>query len=110
VPANKTASAYKLFHGEDHKGLHHLHMFGEVAAAKGSHKTQSKLKNKGLHLLSCGIVRDHAADCFAFLNPNTKKHVESRDMNSWLNQTCGECEGLSPPSQLSTVVHVPCGK
>jgi len=33
--------------------------------------------------------------------------VESRDVNLWLNQTYGEYEGLSPPSQLSTVVHVP---
>jgi len=28
-------------------------------------------------------------------------------VNLWLNQTHGEHEGLSPPSQLSTVVHVP---
>jgi len=58
-------------------------------------------------LLYCGIERDHAADCFTFLNPKTKKCVESRDVNLWLNQTYGEYEGLSPPSQLSTVVHVP---
>jgi len=72
-----------------------------------STKIQSKLKNKGLPLLYCGIARDHAADCFTFLNPKTKKYVESRDVNLWLNQTYGEYEGLSRPSQLSTVVHVP---
>jgi len=81
VPTNKTASAYKLFHGEDYKGLNHLHIFGEVAVVKGSNKIQSKLKNKGLPLLYCGIARDHAADCFTFLNPKTKKYVESRDVN-----------------------------
>jgi len=107
VPTNKTASAYKLFHGEDYKGLNHLHVFGEVAVVKGSNKIQSKLKNKGLPLLNCGIARDHAADCFTFLNPKAKKYVESRDVNLWLNQTYGEYEGLFPPSQLSTVVHVP---
>jgi len=74
---------------------------------KGSNKIQGKLKNKGFPLLCCGIARDHAADCFTFLNPKTKKYVESRDVNLWLNQTYGEYEGLSPPSQLSTVVHVP---
>ena len=41
-PTNKTASAYKLFHGEDYKGLNHLHIFGEVAIVKGSTKIQSK--------------------------------------------------------------------
>jgi len=107
VPTNKTASAYKLFYGEDYKGLNHLHIFGEVAVVKGTTKIQSKLKNKGLPLLCCGIVMDHAADCFTFLNTKTKKYVESRDVNLWLNQTYGEYEGLSPPSQLSTVVHVP---
>jgi len=107
VPTNKAASAYKLFHGEDCEGLNHLHIFGEVAVVKGSNKIQSKLKNKGLPLLYCGIARDHAAACFTFLNPKTKKYVESRDVNLWLNQTYGEYEGLSPPSQLSTVVHVP---
>jgi len=45
VPTNKTASAYKLFHGEDYKGLNHLHVFGEIAVVKGSNKIQSKLKN-----------------------------------------------------------------
>jgi len=54
-------------------------------------------------LLYCGI----AADCFTFLNPKKKKYVESRDVNLRLNQTYSECEALSPPSQLSTVVHVP---
>jgi len=107
VPKNKTASVYKLFHGEDYKGLNHLHIFGEVAIVKVSNKIQGKLKNKGLPLLHCGIARDHAADCFTFLNTKTKKYVESRDVNLWLNQTYGEYEGLSPPSQLSTVVHVP---
>jgi len=107
VPTNKTASAYKLFHGEDYKGLNHLHIFGEVAVVKGANTIQSKLKYKGLPLLYCGIARDHAADCFTFLNPKTKKHVESRDVNLWLNQTYGEHEGLSPPCQPSTVVHVP---
>jgi len=53
VPANKTASAYKLFHGEDCKGLNHLHIFGEVAVVKGSNKIQSKLKNKAC---LCSIV------------------------------------------------------
>jgi len=84
-----------------------LHVFGEVAIVKGSNKIQGKLKNKGLPLLYCGIARDHAADCFTFLNTKTKKYVESRDVNLWFNQTYGEYEGLSPPSQLSTVVHVP---
>jgi len=107
VPTNKTASACKLFHGKDCKGLHHLHVFGEVAVVKGSNKIQGKLKNKGLPLLHCGIARDHTADCFTFLNPKTKKCVESRDVNLWLNQTHAEHKGLSPPSQLSTVVHVP---
>jgi len=102
IPTNKTASAYKLF-----KGLNHLHVFGEVAIVKGSNKIQGKMKNKGLPLLHCGIARDHAADCFKFLNPKTKKCVELRDVNLWLNQTYGEHEGMSPPSQLSTVVHVP---
>jgi len=74
---------------------------------KGSTKIQSKLKNKGLPLLYRGIARDHAADCFTFLNPKTKKYAESRDVNLWSNQTYEEYEGLSPPSQLSTVVHVP---
>ena len=85
VPTNKTASVYKLFHGEDYKGLNHLHIFGE----DGSDKIQSKLKNKGLLLIHCGTARDHAADCFTFLNPKTKKCVESRDVNLWLNQTHG---------------------
>jgi len=67
------------------------------------------LKNKGIPLIYCGIARDHAVDCFTFLNPKTKKYVESRDVNLWLNQTYGEYEGLSPPTQLSTVVHVPMG-
>ena len=58
-------------------------------------------------MVYCGIARDHAADYFTFLNPKTRKYVESRDVNLWLNQTYGEYEGLSPPSQLSTVVHVP---
>jgi len=90
-----------------YKGLNHLHIFGEVAIVKGSNKIQGKLKNKGLPLLYCGIARDHAADCFTFFNTKTKKYVESRDVNLWLNQTYGKHEGLSPPSQLSTVVHVP---
>jgi len=107
VPINKTASAYMLFHGEDYKGLNHLHIFCEVAVVKGSNKIQSKLKNKGLPLLHCDIARDHAADCFTFLNPETKKYVESRDVNLWLNQTYGEYEGMPSPSQLSTVVHAP---
>jgi len=107
VPTNKTASVYKLFHGDDYQGLNHLHVFAEAAVVKGSNKIQSKLKNKGLPLLYCGVARDHAADCFTFLNPKTKKYVESRDVNLRLNQTYGEYEGLSPPSQLSTVVHVP---
>jgi len=83
VPTNKTASAYKLFHGADYKGLNHLHIFGEVAIVKGSNKIQGKLKNKGLPLLCCGIARDHAADCFTFLNTKMKKYVESRDVNLW---------------------------
>jgi len=33
-------AACKLFHGEDCQGLNHLHIFGEVAAAKGSNKIQ----------------------------------------------------------------------
>jgi len=107
VPANKTASAYKLFYGDDCKGLNHLHVFGEIGVVKGSQNIQSKLKNKGLPLMCCGIARDHAADCFTFINTKTKKCVETRDVNLWLNQTYGEYEGLSPPFQLSTVVHVP---
>jgi len=78
VPTNKTASVYKLFHGEDYKGLNHLHIFGEIAVVKGSNKIQSKLKNKGLPLMYWGIAMDHTADCFTFLNPKTKKYVESR--------------------------------
>jgi len=54
--------------------------------------------------MHCGIARGHAADCFTFLNPKTKQFVESRDVHLWLNQTYAEHEGLSPPSQPSTVV------
>ena len=57
VPKNKTASAYKLFHSQEYKGINHLHVFGEVAIVKGSNKIQGKLKNKGLPLPCCGIAR-----------------------------------------------------
>jgi len=85
-----------------------LNVFGEIAIVKRSQNIQRKSKNsKGLPLLHCGIASDHATDCFTFLNPKTKRFVESRDVNLWLNQTHVAHEGLSPHSQLSSAVHVP---
>ena len=110
VPLRKDMTSYKLFHGKDYGGISHLHQFGEVAIVKTGKKIQSKLDNKGSPLIYCGPAKDHSYDTHTFLNPKTKKFIESRDVNLWMHQVYGEYKGLSAPSQPSTVITLPIDK
>ena len=69
-------------------------------------KIQAKSKDRGTPMIYVGPAFDHAADVHRFLNPATKRVIQSRDV-SWLGQTYGEWKGLKDPLSDEPVMRLP---
>ena len=73
-------------YSKESKWIHQLPIFGEIGVVKTAKEIQSKMKNKGDAMMFIGIAKDHATDCFKFLNLKTNKVVKSRNVR-WLKKT-----------------------
>ena len=96
----------KQFYGTDWEGFVSLRQFGEMAVVKTAKEHQSKLKDKGTTMIYLGPAADHAKDVYRFLNPGTRKVVESRDV-LWLDKVHGVWKGIkNPPNKDDQVTQV----
>ena len=73
-------------YSKESKWIPSLPIFGEIGVVKTAKEIQSKMKNKGDPMMFIGTAKDHAVDCFKFLNLKTNKVVKSRNVR-WIKKT-----------------------
>ena len=106
VPPKATESFCEPFCETEHDKICHLHGFEENAILEASSKIQSNLKSRAQALIHVGVAKNHAKDCFAFLNKKTEKFAKSGDANLWTNQMDDKCRVQSPHAQQAAAAEM----
>jgi hypothetical protein len=94
--------SYRQFHGKDWEPFQYLQPFGTMAIITKTEKIKGKNDDKGIPMIYCGPAMDHANDVHRFLNPTTRRLIESRDA-TWMDTTYGKWKGLKETVDLDTV-------
>ena len=86
VRKERTKPPYTLFYNEEPKSKKYLRSFGEmtVIAISDGKKMRLKLDTRGRTGIFDGYADDHAGNVYRFINIQTKKIIQSRDIQ-WLN-------------------------
>ncbi len=77
--ANEIESSYVSLFGKEPPHLDHLRTFGTVAYV-AKRNTKSKFESRLLKCIMVGYAKNHAPDCYRFLNLATNKIIQSRDV------------------------------
>ena len=107
TPKNKEkGSSYKQFHGKTWAPFANLRPFGVIGVVTTKSSIQGKDKDKGTPMIYVGPASYHALDVHRFWNPETRKYIESRDIQ-WMDQYYGDWKGLKDPEDLDQITHLP---
>ncbi|MCP4053817.1 MAG: hypothetical protein GY739_12280 [Mesoflavibacter sp.] len=85
---NEIESSYVRFFNKEPPHLDYLRTFGTVAYVT-KRNTKSKYESKSTKCIMVGYAEDHAPDCYRFLNLETRKIIQSRDV-MWTEELNGK--------------------
>jgi len=84
-----TCTPHYLFYGSEAPYAQHLQVFGKLAIVKVLNTT-NKLRDRGMKAIFVGYADKHVGNVYRFINPNTNKIIQSRDVK-WLERKyCNE--------------------
>ena len=97
---------YYKFYKQESPFARSVRQFGELAILTNvQKKIKGKLENRGTIHMFVGYSPDHPKDVYRFLNMETLKIKQSRDIHAWLDKTYGEYKGLT--KKTTTVIEDP---
>ena len=88
VTTTKVKSSWNAFYGGESPYARHVRPFGSLAIVEDyrTRGMRGKLDDRGVLCAYLGPAKDHAADCYRFINFNTRAVIRSRDV-TWLHQS-----------------------
>ena len=98
-------SSYQQFNHSHWAPFHTLRPFGTIGIVTTKDAIQAKHKNTGTPMIYVGHAKNHATDVHCFLNMQTLKFIESRDI-TWMHQMYGDWRQLKAPPGETQISHL----